>query len=317
MLEFVDLFCGAGGMSYGLARAGLTQRLGVDADVASIATYSASVPRSTAVVADVATLSGSDILASVASRDNLVLAGCPPCQLFSRLQRSRVPVTSEIDAYLRLLWSTRPAYVVFENVPQLRTHKKIWGAIQNRLEKMGYWVWSDVVEAHHFGVPQHRRRLLLIASRYGELTPRIPRRAIRTVRDAIRDLPSQPGDVANHRTMRLSPANAARIRLTASNGGSSRPTNVSFADSYARMYWDRPAPTITTKCISFSNGRFGHPRFHRAITVREAARLQGFPDSFVFHGSLEQTATQVGNAVPPPIAKWVGETITANFLQCS
>ena len=130
-----------------------------------------------------------------------------------------------------------------------------------------------------------------------------------TVRDAISCFPDVDDSIPNHRTMTLSPSNQERIERTSGNGGLSKDTDSSFVDSYGRMRWDLPAPTITTKCISFSNGRFGHPVFNRAITVREAAVLQGFPSSFVFNGPLKESARQVGNAAPPPIAKWIGEQI--------
>jgi DNA (cytosine-5)-methyltransferase 1 len=164
------------------------------------------------------------------------------------------------------------------------------------------------------GVPQSRQRLIVVASRLGPFSISLPKRTHRTVREAIADLPASDGGIPNHQTMQLSGDNLRRIKAIRSPGGASR-VGDTFADSYARMHWDRPSPTITTKCVSFSNGRFGHPSFHRALTVREAARLQGFPDSFVFEGGVLATARQVGNAVPPPLAAFLGRQILRHARQ--
>jgi DNA (cytosine-5)-methyltransferase 1 len=150
---------------------------------------------------------------------------------------------------------------------------------------------------------------LLIAARTPIEIPSPPKTALGTVREAIGKLPDLDPSIPNHFTMKLAPQNMARLRSTPRDGGTSKKPGESFDDSYARMYWDRPAPTITTRCVSFSNGRFGHPQFDRAVTVREAATLQGFPPDFVFEGGVWETARQVGNAVPPPIGKAVGERI--------
>lgn len=113
--------------------------------------------------------------------------------------------------------------------------------------------------------------------------------------------------------MKLSSRNRQRLRQTARDGGLHRVRGLGFYDTYGRMSWDSPAPTITTRCVSLSNGRFGHPRFNRAITVREAARLQGFPDSFLFDERVTVGARQVGNAVPPPVARWIARSIRRSW----
>jgi DNA (cytosine-5)-methyltransferase 1 len=313
MLEVVDLFCGAGGLSWGLRRGGLTVRAGIDLSPACIATYRRNLPRVEGVVGDLCSLSRQDILEFVSSPDNLVLAGCPPCRLFSQLHRRRKPLGDEFGAYLRLLWSLRPKYVVFENVPRIVDRVDAWGALTARLKQLGYFSCSEVVTADHFGVPQRRRRLVLVAARAPITLPKPPEAAPRTVREAIGHLPERDETIPNHITMNLSLANQARMRKTGRDGGRSKPHHVPFDDSYGRMEWDRPAPTITTRCISFSNGRFGHPEYNRAITVREAALLQGFPEYFVFEGGIKETARQVGNAVPPPLAAWLAQIIITHF----
>lgn len=174
---------------------------------------------------------------------------------------------------------------------------------------MKYNIRHSIVPAVRFGVPQNRERLLLIASIEPIEMPNPIGSPYLTVRDAIGSLPDSDPSIPNHISMKLSSTNLKRIKSIRCDGGISRESFRSFSDSYGRMFWDRPAPTITTKCISFSNGRFGHPEYNRAITVREAALLQGFPEDFVFMGSLKQTARQVGNAVPPPLAMAVGRQI--------
>jgi len=313
MLEIVDLFCGAGGMSLGLRLSGMTPRLGVDRSPHCVATFARNFPQAQAVKADVAALTPRDVLRHVESKTRLVLAGCPPCQLFSQLHRSRGPLGPEIRSYLRLVEGISPRCLVFENVPLIRSYPDAWGALLETLDRLRYHVRHRVVCASDFGVPQHRKRLILIAARTPIEIPGPPYGPARTVRDAIGGMPESDPSIANHETMKLAPQNLARLKVTPRDGGTSKRPGASFDDSYARMYWDRPAPTITTRCVSFSNGRFGHPEFNRAITVREAATLQGFPSDFVFEGGVWESASQVGNAVPPPVARAVGEQIMASF----
>ena len=313
MLEVVDIFCGAGGLSLGLRQAGLRVRAGIDSCEACVNTYRRNLSGTHAETADVCSLRPADILKYVTSPDQMVLAGCPPCRLFSQLHRRRKPLGEEFSAYLRLLWTLRPRYVVFENVPRIVDREDAWGALTDRLRRRGYHCYSKVVMADRLGLPQHRTRMVLVASRLPFQCPDPPAMPLRTVRDAIYHLPESDPSIPNHATMNLSPANLDRIRRVPRDGGKSKPRRTPFDDSYGRMEWNRPAPTITTRCISFSNGRFGHPVYDRAITVREAARLQGFPDDFVFEGGLKETARQVGNAVPPPLARWLGNVILDHY----
>ena len=313
MLEVVDLFCGAGGLSLGLRQSGLCIRAAFDSGAACIATYNKNFRGVKAIVADIRSLKASDILKHVASRDNLVLAGCPPCQLFSQLHRRKKSVGAEFNSYLRLIWSIRPAYIVFENVPRIVDRPDAWDALQHRLDRCGYHVAYKVVTSDQLGVPQRRIRMVLLAAKTPIQIPSIVPTAPRTVRETIEHLPEADGTIPNHVTMALSAKNLKRIQSTMHDGGRSKLSNVPFDDSYARMAWDKPAPTITTRCVSFSNGRFGHPVFDRAITVREAAYLQGFPSEFIFSGGVWETARQVGNAVPPPLAKWLGSLIGRHY----
>lgn len=299
-------------MSLGLKLAGLSPRLGVDSSLHCVSTYARNFPNAKAMHADVSSLTPRDVLRHVTSRTNLVLAGCPPCQLFSQLHRTRGPVGPEIRSYLKLIEAISPKCLVFENVPLIRSYPDAWGELLLALDRLGYHVQHRVVCASDYGVPQHRKRLLLIAARKQIEIPGPTHSRVRTVRQTIGQLPDQDFAIPNHSTMRLAPQNLERLKATPRDGGTSKRSGTAFDDSYARMYWDRPAPTITTRCVSFSNGRFGHPEFDRAITVREAALLQGFPKRFVFEGGVWEAARQVGNAVPPPVARAVGKQIVAS-----
>ena len=305
------MFCGAGGMSLGLMLAGMTPRLGVDLSEHCTATYARNFTRADTLRLDVANLRAKHILTFIQSEKNLVLAGCPPCQLFSQLHRRLKAVGPEIKSYLSLIESLAPRCLVFENVPQIRSYPDAWNALLDSLVRLNYHVTHKILCASDFGVPQHRKRLILIASRRRiEIPERIELIPV-TVREAIGEMPEHDPAIPNHFTMKLAPQNLIRLKMTPKNGGTSKRSGAAFDDSYARMYWDRPSPTITTRCVSFSNGRFGHPEYDRAITVREAATLQGFPEDFVFEGGVWESARQVGNAVPPPVAHAVGNQIVS------
>ena len=269
----------------------------------------------------------------------LWFSACAPCQPFSQQRRGIVhPGDERFDVLghlMRFLERHRPEFVFLENVPGLRKHRiglNVFEPLTEGLGRLGYFIKSGVILSQDYGVPQRRARLVLLASTLFPVTfPEIthgPRRRFpefATVRDWISALPpisageSHP-DIPNHRSAGLSPLNTQRIRSTPP-GGSWRdwPQDLvptchrfgfsGFSDVYGRLRWDAPAPALTTRCISFSNGRFGHPHQDRAISVREAALLQTFPMSFEFSGSLTAQARQVGNAVPSLLSQRFGEQV--------
>ena len=312
MLECIELFAGAGGLSLGLKRAKIKVRVAVDSDPDCRVTYLRNQTGTEYIGERVQDLTRADLLFHVKNPDRLILAGGPPCQLFSRLNRAPADITDEVRSYVRLVRSIRPMFVVFENVPAIQRRSTAWNFVQESLKAAGYAVHWKVVHCNQLGVPQSRDRIIVLASRLEIQTPVFPLVKERTVRDAIGHLPVSDLTIPNHLAMNLSKANRKRIQ-SISSGGNSRKKASSFCDSYARMSWDHPSPTITTKCISFSNGRFGHPEFDRALTVREAALLQDFPHDYEFHGSLWSCARQVGNAVPPTLGEALGRFIVKSF----
>ena len=323
----IDLFCGAGGLTRGLLDAGIRVVRGVDKDGTARETYERNNPGAEFMQADIREVSPHDVTAGVDRSGGLLLAGCAPCQPFS----SHAPKGADderrslIGCVGALVESILPDYVLVENVPGFRKDNPHKTVFLKMLDDNEYLVDDDVVDAKRYGVPQTRRRYVLLASRKGCISIPAGRARVRTVRDAISGFPEigagqgRP-DVENHAAPSLSAANLARIRLTPPDGGSRGDTpremwtdchrsHTGHTDTYGRMKWDAPAPTLTCRCISLSNGRFGHPEQDRAISVREAAALQSFPDGYVFRSNMCRNAVHIGNAVPPLMAKALGRAV--------
>lgn len=328
-VSVIDFFSGCGGTSLGLQQAGLKVALGIDHDRQAAATYRQNFPRAGFIEQDITTLTVETVQAQLPDGP-LLFAGCAPCQPFSRQNRQkksddrRTPLLAEFE---RFVVAIRPDFVVVENVPGLQ---KVGTAgpfpeFQRQLIASGYSVRSEVIRAGDFGVPQERRRLVLVAALNCEPTLPAKRPADQpTVRQTIGSLPkieagtSDPHD-PDHRAMALSALNLERIRSTQPGGGREQwPEHLladchrkhqGHSDTYGRMSWDRPASGLTTRCLSYSNGRFGHPEQDRAISAREAALLQTFPPEFRFEGSLLSKGVQIGNAVPPAMAQRIGEAL--------
>lgn len=338
-LRVVDFFCGAGGMSYGLQKAGLQIIAGIDADVDCERTYTANLRGAKYLREDISTLSLKDLAGRLGIKKGdgrLVFAGCSPCQFWSKINTDRTKGRQTaflLKHFQRFVAGFKPGYVVIENVPGLLTRKghSILPVFLEFLTASGY-TWADsIVDASQFGVPQHRRRYLLVATRLAGVVPTLPNPIARepiTVRASLAEyrglkrLAAGECDRADalHRAAALSDENLRRLQKTPVDGGDRRSwkdTDLQisaydgkdgiFKDVYGRMFWDRPAPTITTRFNSLSNGRFGHPDQDRAISLREGAILQTFPKVFRFIGSSQGSiARQIGNAVPPALAKKIG-----------
>ncbi len=344
-IKVFDFFSGCGGASAGLRAAGLEIVLGLDNDRDAARTFNANFVEAEFVCADIEEVSEESFDGIVDRLEGhpVLFNACAPCQPFSQQRRGEAEPHDKrlalLNDLLRFVRRHRPEFIFAENVPGLRdgsAGRKIFLQFTRMLEELGYRTSHGVVRSQDYGVPQRRARLVLVASLLGRVDPPAKTRgpgtqrpSYATVADWIGDLPQiSAGEshplVPNHRAASLSPLNLQRIRATPPGGGwrnlpprllpASRKSGFSgFTDVYGRLRWDSPASALTTRCISYSNGRFGHPEQDRAISVREAACLQTFPSDFVFTGNLNSQARQVGNAVPALLAQQFGERITSHL----
>lgn len=319
--------------------AGFAVPAALELDETSAATYALNHPSTQLMQQDIRDVTGPQLLAAanLAKGSLTLLTGCPPCQGFSTLQTRRRQSTVNTERndlvfeVLRLTRSIRPLAIMVENVPGLAQNHR-FQTFRLGLEKSGYRSDFAVLDARDFGVPQRRKRLVLIALR-GKRLPKSwsdYKVSLRTVRDAIGNLPAagESGDVLHDLLSRRSPAVLERIKATPPDGGSRvdipaameckcHSSNVGYSDVYGRMAWDSEAPTITSGCHNPSKGRFLHPQEHRAITLREAALLQSFPANYAFNlkRGKEHVARQIGNAFPPRMIAPIARTIYEAILQ--
>lgn len=338
-LAAVDLFCGAGGLTKGLELAGVDVRLGIDIDTACAFPYEAN-NRARYLLSPVEDTKADIVRCAMQDAPLRLIAGCAPCQPFSTYSQGR-PASGDgrwslLGQFLRLVRETIPEYITMENVPRLE-HQAIFANVVWDLRKLGYYVQYGVLNCLDYGVPQQRRRLVLLGSRLapiqlpGSKSTDVPHR---TVRDTIGHLPPllaggvDPKDPL-HQCASLSPTNLARMRASRP-GGSWRDwdsdliahchrqkTGKTFRSVYGRMVWDSPAPTLTTQFYGFGSGRFGHPEQDRAVSLREGALLQSFPIDYQFappeQPVLRKTVGRlIGNAVPVKLGKVIGATIMAH-----
>jgi DNA (cytosine-5)-methyltransferase 1 len=347
----IDLFCGCGGVTRGFEEAGICVAVGVDFDERCKETYEKNNARSKFLLKDISKLSGKDLVAElgpVESGDLLLLSACAPCQPFSQQNRGkRLDSEKRILTHVaRLIRELEPDFVFLENVYGLKNVRgySAFRRLLKVLEKLHYKVSSGMVNACDYGVPQMRKRFVLTAVRgsqpswadatHGE------NRALpyATVREAISEFPpikhgeAHPS-IPNHIASMLSPTNYSRLKATPRDGGSRsswpkalrlkcHDNHDGHPDVYGRLKWDALSPTLTTKCTSISNGRYGHPEQHRAISAREAAALQGFSSDYIFVGGVNCLRRLIGNAVPPPVAKSFAQAFAnaatmLNGVQCS
>jgi DNA (cytosine-5)-methyltransferase 1 len=342
-IRAVDLFCGVGGLTRGLLDAGLGVKLGVDIKPACQFPYEAnnSVPF---LLKNVEILKARELRAALRGADVSVLAGCAPCQAFStyNVRRGhRIPNKfSLVRRFATLIDEVRPDIVTMENVPYLR-RRDAFRSFYVGLVEAGYHVWHDIVDVRHYGVPQTRKRLVLLASRLGDIRlvspTHLKESRWRTVRQAISGLPriraggQDPRDPL-HVASKLSPLNMAR--MLASRPGKSwqdwpeslrarchtKTRGERYVSVYGRMEWDRPAPTITTQSFGFGSGRFGHPEQNRAISLREAALLQTFHRSYRFIPDghpvrVGELGELIGNAVPVRLGEIIGRSIAQSVRE--
>jgi DNA (cytosine-5)-methyltransferase 1 len=333
----VDLFCGVGGLSHGLRLEGISVTAGFDLDPACEYPFEANNGGAKFIKADVADLKREDIVDHLRGSSSTVLAGCAPCQAFSRYTQKtsygRRNRWSLLGYFGDLAAAAGTDVVTMENVPDLSRHRRFRDFLRT-LKRAGYTVHWEVADCEAYGAPQSRKRLVVLASKLGRprlLTPLEFSAGPMNVRDAIGHLPpvAAGGTDANdpvHRAASLTPLNLRRIR-TSRPGGTwrdwpedlrlachSRASGATYPSIYGRMRWEAPAPTITTLSHNLGSGRFGHPEQDRALTPREAAILQTFPPGYRFEREGEHTPMRtlsrlIGNAVPVVLGRVIGRSI--------
>ena len=324
-LAALDLFCGCGGLSLGLRRAGFNVVAAIDSDPLCTSTYEMNHRRTYVVKDDIRTIDPGTLMRQIdlAPGDLDLMAGCPPCQGFSTLRTlngSREidePMNDLIYEFVRFVQIFRPKALMMENVPALLNDARLQQIIRE-LFGLGYSCRAKLFDAMNFGVPQRRLRLIMIGSSYGSPTFAHPVRGRRTVAGAIRRLPppdttddpvhNYPVRRAEHiltLMKRIPKDGGSRTDLAAEDQLDCHRVFDGFRDIYGRMAWRKPAPTITGGCINPSKGRYTHPEDDRAITLREAAVLQGFPKAYYIDMSQGRypAAQMIGNAFPPKFAE--------------
>lgn len=339
----IDSFCGAGGLGLGLQRAGFDILLSFDIDQTCIDTIRKNTryfnhPAEAADIADM--LNGNLLKKCNLKRGELfLLAGGPPCQGFS-IQRRGSDIDERNDLVLKygqLINELYPRYFVMENVTGLagKRGKTILQQLIEDVEAIGYYVHVNLLDAQNYGVPQRRKRYIIVGERIdmGKHYAYPPTSSKKyTVRDTIGSLPEPPHDcrdhpeISLHRRDKLSDINLKRIQaIREGQGRDDLPEDlladchkvdssvIGFRSVYGRMAWDDVAPTITARFDSFTRGKFGHPVQDRSISLREGALLQTFPMDFIFTGNKVDVARQIGNAVPPVMAECIGRSIIECF----
>lgn len=338
----IDLFAGCGGGSLGFRKAGLAPVAAVELDEDAADAYESNIGVAP-LVRDIRKVKGDKLLlaAGLKTGQCTLLFGCPPCQSFTVLRRGATATRLDrrrnslyLD-YLRLAGDVRPRHIAFENVPGMlnKRWRPHFDALLQGLTDLGYKIAWGLLDAADYGVPQHRSRILVMASRVS--APALPspthgdqtsgrRRSHVTVWNAIGGLyelesgeehPRDPYHFArNHsklalQRLRVIPEGGGRMDLPPRLQLECHKDHDGHYDIYGRMWWDRPAPTITSGCTNVTRGRFAHPDQDRAITLREAMILQSFPRTAVLSGSYEGMALQIGNAIPPLLAQRIGEAV--------
>ena len=346
----VDVFCGIGGLTHGLVLEDFKVYAGVDFDPTCRFAFEKN-NKAKFLHKDITELSANEIKKYFPKGKKKILVGCAPCQPFSLYNHKTAKDSKKrnADTKWRLLYSfadliekVNPDIVSMENVPQLLKFNKgkVFKDFVSRLKINGYKVSWQVVNAQDYGVPQRRRRLILLGSKLGEINlidRTIKDKNFKTVKDAIGHLPTVEDGVAHsadplHRARKLTALNKKRIQAMRPGGFwrewdkslwlkcHKKKKGKDFNSVYGRMTWDDVAPTMTTYCIGINNGRFGHPEQDRAITLREAALLQSFPENYQFINpkttfNSQNIAKHIGNAVPVGLGVVIGKSIKNHIEQ--
>lgn len=338
-LNAIDLFCGIGGLTNGFQQAGINVVAGYDVEESCRFAYEYN-NNAKFILKDVKEIEDDEIneLYPV-DTDIRILIGCAPCQPFSNYShryRGRDVTQNKmnlLDYFGKQVKNSKPDIVSMENVPQM-SKEPIFERFLKTLESEGYFIDWRVVYAPAYGVPQRRKRLLLLASRFGNIKIKSEiynKDNYPTLRKAISNFrPIIAGETDKidrlHTSRSLSPLNIKRIKSSKPGGtwkdwddsllpnAYRKKSGQTYGSVYGRLEWDKPATTMTTQFVGYGNGRFGHPEQNRALSLREGAVLQTFPRDYQFVANDEKilttkVAVQIGNAVPPQLGKIIGESI--------
>lgn len=333
VIDAIDLFCGGGGFTCGLRQTGVHVKMGVDYDPRLEYAYAFN-NGARFWGESVRKVKGADLLPLYRKGNIRLLAGCPPCQTFSKYNQKASHTDQRwnlLGQFRRLVGEVEPDLVAMENVPFL-TETGVFDTFKKYLENRGYSVDYKIVKCPEYGLSQLRQRVILMASRLGEIKVPGPTHAhTPTVRELIEDLPRLEAgqcdpDDRLHFCAALSELNLRRIQASHPGGTwkdwpaelvaecHKRDTGKTYGGVYGRMEWDKPAPTMTTQFYGFGNGRFGHPEQDRAISIREGAIFQGFPRDYQFlppdqQHNISLLGKMIGNAVPVGLGTIVGKVL--------
>lgn len=331
----IDLFCGIGGLTYGLSKSGINVVAGIDLDESCKFAYERN-NHGIFIHKSVNEVTSEEIDELFGDTDIKILVGCAPCQPFSTHQKNKKNRSSHKDwgllyDFLRLVEQTSPQIVSMENVPELRK-ERVFADFVDNLKLQGYSVKFKIHDASDYGVAQRRKRLLLLASKFGDIEFAESHEKKLTVKDVIFKIDKIKAGIMDNKKDRLhiSPMltdiNIKRIKQS-KQGGSwhdwdeellpncyKKTSGQSYKSVYGRMSWDDVAPTLTTQFINYGTGRFGHPEQDRAISLREGALLQSFPIEYQFIDedekiNMRKIARQIGNAVPPKLGEHIGKSV--------
>ena len=334
-IKAIDLFCGIGGLTHGFVKAGIPVVAGIDIDATCEFAYTEN-NNSKFILHDVGTYPSEEISKMFGESKTKILMGCAPCQPFSTLQKNEQDKTKEsrwglLYSFLDHIEKVNPEIVSMENVPSLR-NEIVFKDFVKELEESGYYVSYEVVDSSEYGVPQRRKRLLLLASKLGEIKLIEPTHKNNkvTVREAIGNLPEIIQGQTHeedplHRAASLNTVNLERIKSSIPGGTwrdwdekllpacYRRESGKTFSSVYGRMEYDTVSPTLTTQFNRYGTGRYGHPEQDRAISLREGAILQSFPADYKFvstsNYNITDVARQIGNAVPVRLGEVIAISI--------
>ena len=342
----IDLFCGIGGLSYGFKKSGIKIKAGLDIDKSCQYAFETNC-NAQFINKNILEVTGNELNTLYDENDIKILAGCAPCQPFSSYSYKSNKQNDDrwklLEEFSRLIKEVNPIIVSMENVPTLLNFKKapVFLNFVKNLESEGYFVWYNIVYAPDYGIPQKRKRLVLLASKKGKIKLLPPTHSPEnyvSVEEAIGKLDQiKSGETSKndflHRASQLSEKNLKRIKQSKPGGSWKRDwdedlklechknsTGKTYVSIYGRMRWDEPAPTMTTLCTGIGNGRFGHPEQDRSITLREASIFQSFPKNYQFVAKPEdlritQLSRHIGNAVPPKLGEIIGKSIIEHLKE--